>query len=57
MPVSSLALSQLELLRADHTKASGKWMMPFVALCAAAAVIGLWGIKQWQSIKKMDKQF
>ena len=46
---------QLELLRSEHTEASGRWFLPFLGLCAAAGVIALWGMKQWRSINKLNK--
>ena len=46
---------QLELLRAEHKTAAGKWVTPFVVLCAAAAGIGLWGMKQYRAINKLHK--
>lgn len=46
---------QLELLRSEHRSQAGRWMLPFMGLCAAAMMLLLWGIKQYQRINKLHK--
>lgn len=46
---------QLEALRAEHHSAAGRWMLPFIGLCACAMLLLLWGVKQFQRINKLNK--
>ena len=44
---------QLHLLAAEHKRASGRWMMPYVGLCAIVVLIALWGVRQQRAVSKM----
>jgi cytosine/adenosine deaminase-related metal-dependent hydrolase len=47
--------AQLAALQAEHAEASSRWMLPYIALCSLAGVIGLWGLKQYRALNKLHK--
>lgn len=47
--------AQLAALQAEHAESSSRWMLPYIALCSVAAVIGLWGLKQYRALNKLHK--
>ena len=48
---------QLQLLAAEHKRASSKWMLPYIVLCSIVVLIALWGLKQQRTVAKLHKVY